>query len=227
MQEILRFAVITSLLTTSIAFGAGEVVGRSVNWEIRSTTTEYAEIAAGEKTDDAGGKFAEVALRGNQSGKLIAVVLECTALAPTRFSVAPRAVSVAGPSGPVRVYGTSCEKSVGRSFNVKAGGKAVDFGNIAKGEKVTFAIVCQQADLRAATIPKGGLRLGIGGFLGTPVSVAFLPVASSAPAGKAPGKTFTKDQVARRLRELKDLLDKGLITQSFYERKVEECKTTE
>jgi hypothetical protein len=45
--------------------------------------------------------------------------------------------------------------------------------------------------------------------------------------GKAAGKTFTRDQVARRLSELKDLLDKGLITRSFYERKVEECKPTE
>lgn len=54
-----------------------------------------------------------------------------------------------------------------------------------------------------------------------------LSAGGSEVAGKAPGKTFTKEQVARRLRELKDLLDKGLITQSFYERKVEECKTTE
>jgi hypothetical protein len=46
-------------------------------------------------------------------------------------------------------------------------------------------------------------------------------------AARPAGKTFTKEQVARRLKELKDLLDKGLITQSFYDRKVEECKVTE
>ncbi|MBI5396378.1 MAG: hypothetical protein HZA91_13875 [Verrucomicrobia bacterium] len=51
--------------------------------------------------------------------------------------------------------------------------------------------------------------------------------AGGGTAARPAGKTFTRDQVARRLRELKDLLDKGLITQSFYERKVEECKPTE
>ena len=43
--------------------------------------------------------------------------------------------------------------------------------------------------------------------------------------GAAEKPKFTKQQVDRRLKELKDLLDKGLITQGFYERKVEECQT--
>jgi len=36
--------------------------------------------------------------------------------------------------------------------------------------------------------------------------------------------TFTKWQVERRLKELKDLLDRGLILQDFYDRKVKECE---
>ena len=35
---------------------------------------------------------------------------------------------------------------------------------------------------------------------------------------------FTKDQVARRLVELKGLLERGLILQEFYDRKVKECE---
>jgi hypothetical protein len=35
---------------------------------------------------------------------------------------------------------------------------------------------------------------------------------------------FTKDQVARRLVELKELLDRGLILRDFYDRKVKECE---
>jgi hypothetical protein len=35
---------------------------------------------------------------------------------------------------------------------------------------------------------------------------------------------FTKDQVARRLIQLKELLDRGLILKEFYDRKVEECE---
>ena len=56
-------------------------------------------------------------------------------------------------------------------------------------------------------------------------TVASAGSGGTAAAGK--GKTFTKAQVARRLVELKDLLDKGYITQEFYEKKVEECKPTE
>ncbi|MDD4017745.1 MAG: LamG domain-containing protein [Kiritimatiellae bacterium] len=37
---------------------------------------------------------------------------------------------------------------------------------------------------------------------------------------------FTKWQVERRLKELKELLDRGLILQDFYERKVKECEVT-
>lgn len=37
---------------------------------------------------------------------------------------------------------------------------------------------------------------------------------------------FTRQQVERRLKELKDLLDRGLILQDFYERKVKECEVT-
>lgn len=37
---------------------------------------------------------------------------------------------------------------------------------------------------------------------------------------------FTRQQVERRLRELKELLDRGLILQDFYERKVRECEVT-
>ena len=35
---------------------------------------------------------------------------------------------------------------------------------------------------------------------------------------------FTKQQVERRLKELKELLDRGLILQDFYDRKVKECE---
>ncbi|MEI6564764.1 MAG: hypothetical protein WCO42_10715 [bacterium] len=37
---------------------------------------------------------------------------------------------------------------------------------------------------------------------------------------------FTKDQVTRRLKELKELRDRGLILQDFYDRKVKECEVT-
>ena len=35
---------------------------------------------------------------------------------------------------------------------------------------------------------------------------------------------FTKQQVERRLKELKELLDRGLILKEFYDRKVRECE---
>jgi len=38
---------------------------------------------------------------------------------------------------------------------------------------------------------------------------------------------FTKYQVERRLKELKELLDRGLILQDFYDRKVKECEVVE
>jgi hypothetical protein len=38
---------------------------------------------------------------------------------------------------------------------------------------------------------------------------------------------FTKAQVSRRLVELKELLDRGLILQDFYDRKVKECEVAE
>jgi hypothetical protein len=44
---------------------------------------------------------------------------------------------------------------------------------------------------------------------------------SSGAAGKP---KFTAQQVERRLKELKDLLDHNLITEDFYEQKVAECK---
>lgn len=37
---------------------------------------------------------------------------------------------------------------------------------------------------------------------------------------------FTKEQVGRRLAELKELMDRGLILQDFYDRKVKECEVT-
>lgn len=37
---------------------------------------------------------------------------------------------------------------------------------------------------------------------------------------------FTKQQVERRLKELKELLDRGLILQDFYDRKVKECEVS-
>lgn len=37
---------------------------------------------------------------------------------------------------------------------------------------------------------------------------------------------FTKEQVVRRLAELKELLDRGLILQDFYDRKIKECEVT-
>jgi len=38
---------------------------------------------------------------------------------------------------------------------------------------------------------------------------------------------FTREQVTRRLAELKELLDRGLILQDFYDRKVKECEVTQ
>lgn len=38
---------------------------------------------------------------------------------------------------------------------------------------------------------------------------------------------FTKQQVERRLKELKELYDRGLLRQDFYERKVEECEVVD
>ena len=38
---------------------------------------------------------------------------------------------------------------------------------------------------------------------------------------------FTRDQVARRLADLKGLLDRGLILQDFYDRKVKECEVVQ
>ena len=42
--------------------------------------------------------------------------------------------------------------------------------------------------------------------------------------GNAAKPKFTKSQVARRLAELNELRDRGLILQDFYERKVQECE---
>lgn len=39
-----------------------------------------------------------------------------------------------------------------------------------------------------------------------------------------PKPKFTKDQVKKRLKELRDLLDQGLILQDFHDRKVRECE---
>jgi hypothetical protein len=43
----------------------------------------------------------------------------------------------------------------------------------------------------------------------------------------APPTTFTKQQVERRLRELRGLYERGLLTKEFYDRKVKECEVTE
>ncbi len=48
--------------------------------------------------------------------------------------------------------------------------------------------------------------------------------AKSAVAPEAPKPKFTKQQVQRRLRELQDLYERGLLTKEFYERKVKECE---
>ena len=37
---------------------------------------------------------------------------------------------------------------------------------------------------------------------------------------------YTKEQVSRRLSELKELLDRGLILPDFYNRKVKECEVS-
>jgi hypothetical protein len=37
---------------------------------------------------------------------------------------------------------------------------------------------------------------------------------------------FTKSQVAARVAELKELIERGLITQAFYDRKVKECEVS-
>ena len=44
---------------------------------------------------------------------------------------------------------------------------------------------------------------------------------------EAPKPMFTKQQVERRLRELKGLYDRGLLTKEFYDRKVKECEVVE
>jgi hypothetical protein len=45
-------------------------------------------------------------------------------------------------------------------------------------------------------------------------------------AAEVPKPKFTKEQVNRRLAELKELLNRGLILQDFYERKVKECEVS-
>jgi hypothetical protein len=37
---------------------------------------------------------------------------------------------------------------------------------------------------------------------------------------------FTKSQVAARVAELKELIERGLITQAFYDRKLKECEVS-
>ena len=37
---------------------------------------------------------------------------------------------------------------------------------------------------------------------------------------------FTREQVAQRLKELKELYDRGLLTKEFYDRKVAECEVS-
>ena len=44
---------------------------------------------------------------------------------------------------------------------------------------------------------------------------------------EAPKPAFTKQQVERRLRELKGLYERGLLTKEFYDRKVKECEVVE
>lgn len=44
------------------------------------------------------------------------------------------------------------------------------------------------------------------------------------PDDPAAKPKFTKQQVASRLRQLKDLYERGLLTKEFYDRKVEECQ---
>jgi uncharacterized protein YqgQ len=37
---------------------------------------------------------------------------------------------------------------------------------------------------------------------------------------------FTREQVAQRLKELKELYDRGLLTKEFYDRKAAECEVS-
>lgn len=57
-----------------------------------------------------------------------------------------------------------------------------------------------------------------------------LAPAQSSPAAKTATPDskpkFTKEQVNRRLAELKELLDRGLILREFYDRKVKECEAS-
>jgi len=50
---------------------------------------------------------------------------------------------------------------------------------------------------------------------------------TKAPAAPAAKPTFTKQQVASRLRQLKALFEDGLLTDDFYDRKVAECEAAQ
>lgn len=74
------------------------------------------------------------------------------------------------------------------------------------------SLFCCAALARAATNTNATARAG----------AANAPaLQTDAPAAKP---KFTKQQVASRLRQLKELYERGLLTKEFYERKVEECQ---
>ncbi len=61
----------------------------------------------------------------------------------------------------------------------------------------------------------------------SPTTNAVVAVTTNAPAGTntvATAKKFTKNQVARRIRELKMLFEEGLLTDPFYNEKLDECE---
>lgn len=75
------------------------------------------------------------------------------------------------------------------------------------------SLFCCAALARAATNTNATARAG--------AATNAPALKTDAPAAKP---KFTKQQVASRLRQLKELYERGLLTQEFYERKVEECQ---
>jgi len=60
-----------------------------------------------------------------------------------------------------------------------------------------------------------------------PAPAAATKAATQTPSAPAAKPTFTKSQVAGRLRQLKTLFEEGLLTEDFYDRKVAECEAAQ
>jgi len=80
-------------------------------------------------------------------------------------------------------------------------------------------VLIRLAALLFLTTPAGSPAFGADFPQGLKEAEVKTVVASTKPK-------FTKDQVDKRLRELKELLDRGLILREFYDRKVKECEVS-